>query len=170
MMSEPSSSCFRFSPRWVVLCAAVAATVLAHDFAGPARARDDKVPPPAPPATIRLVIDHGDGFEKHYTSVPWKQGMTVLDAMEFARAHKHATPFEFKGRAETAFLSRLDGVANQGAGRDKLNWIYHVNGKLADKGFAVCELKAGDQVLWRYQTYRVHDASGGGSHDSPAGR
>jgi len=110
--------------------------------------------PAAKPSTVQLIIDYGDGVEKHYTAVPHKEKMTVLEVMEFAKAHKRGTAFESKGKGETALLTKLDDVSNQGTGKEKLNWIFHVNGKMSDKGFAVYELKAGDVVTWRFQTYK----------------
>ena len=28
--------------------------------------------------TVRLIVDYGDGVEKHFTALPFKKGMTVL--------------------------------------------------------------------------------------------
>ena len=52
------------------------------------------------------------------------------------------------GSGASAFLTSLDGVANEGAGGR--NWTYSVNGKHADRSFAVYELQPGDHVLWTF--------------------
>jgi len=48
-------------------------------------------------------------------------------------------------------LTRIDDLANEGSGR---NWIYRVNGKLADRGIGAFNLKLGDTVLWRFEKYQ----------------
>lgn len=105
--------------------------------------------------TVRLIIDYNDGVEKHFTAVPWKKGMTVLDAMKFAKHCAHGIAFEYKGRGETALLTRIDDLANEGGGPGKKNWIYRVNDKLANKSFGVFELNASDVVLWKFTTYSI---------------
>jgi hypothetical protein len=53
-----------------------------------------------------------------------------------------------KGSGQAAFLTSIDGVANQGA--DGKNWTFAVNGQSADRSFAVYELRPGDHVLWTF--------------------
>jgi hypothetical protein len=104
-----------------------------------------------PAAAVRLAIDYGDGVEKHFTSLAWREGMTVLDAMKAAQEHPRGIEFQFRGSGATAFLTQIDDVKNEGAGR---NWIYRVNGDLAERGFAVQKLAAGDTVLWKFEKSR----------------
>jgi len=53
-----------------------------------------------------------------------------------------------KGSGESAFLTTIDGIENQGdAGH---NWTYSVNGKHADRSFEIYKLEPGDQVLWTF--------------------
>jgi hypothetical protein len=109
----------------------------------------------APPAaeTIRLVIDFGDGVELHFTRLPWKQGMTVVDAMGAAAAMPHGVKFEQIGAGETALVTKIGDVKNEGSGRDRRNWLYDVNGKPAEVGAGALELKPGDVVLWKFDRY-----------------
>ncbi len=106
------------------------------------------------PKTVRLVVDYGDGVEKHFTSVPWKRGMTVLDAMEHARKSPHGIQFEHKGRGETALLTRIDDLKNEGGGRNKKNWIFWVDDKAAVKSFGIHRLEKGAVVRWKFTTYK----------------
>jgi hypothetical protein len=99
---------------------------------------------------VQLVIDYGDGVEKRFTRLPHLNDMTVLDAMQQAAKHKRGIKFEFRGRGATAFLFQIDDLKNQGRGS---NWIYRVNGKLAEVGFGVRKLQAGDTVLWKFGSY-----------------
>lgn len=101
--------------------------------------------------SVRLVVDYGDGVEKHFTSLPWKAGLTVLDALHAASRHPRGLKFQHRGAGATAFVSQIDDVANEGRGR---NWVYRVNGKLGDRSCALAELAAGDVVLWRFGTYQ----------------
>jgi len=106
--------------------------------------------PPAPPV-VRMVVDYGDGVEKHFTALKWKDGMTVMDALVAAKEHARGIQFTFRGKESTAFLTDIDGLENEGSGK---NWIFRVNDKLATKSFAVTSLKAGDTVLWKFGEYR----------------
>lgn len=107
--------------------------------------------PASPDGTVQLVIDYGDGVQKHFTALEWRDGMTVLDALEAAQRHPRGIKFAYRGKAATAFLTRLDDLENEG--RDR-NWVYRVNGELADRSFATFGLKAGDTVLWKFGAYR----------------
>lgn len=97
---------------------------------------------------VTLIVDYGDGVQKHITGIAWKEGMTVLDAMQHAAKHPRGVKFSYRGSAATAFLYKIDDLENEGRGR---NWIYRVNGKLADRGFAVCRLMPTDVVLWKFE-------------------
>ena len=100
---------------------------------------------------VRLVIDYGDGVEKHFTRIPWREGMSVLDAMQVAGKHARGIKLEYRGRRATAFLTKIDNLENDG--RQK-NWIYRVNTKLGDRSFAIYKLKPGDSVLWKFGKYQ----------------
>jgi hypothetical protein len=101
-----------------------------------------------PAQKVIVTMDFSDGVEMRFTRIAWKEGMTVFDAMRQIERHPRGVAFEHRGSGATAFLTQLGGVKNQGAGGR--NWIYRVNGKVADRSFAVCELKSGDEVLWRF--------------------
>jgi hypothetical protein len=141
-MTSNALACRRAAPSWVALATFVLAGLSAAAAA-----------PESPPAAkaVSLAIDYGDGFQKQYASLPWKEGMTVLDALAAARAHPRGITFKHRGSGETALLLQIDDLANErAAGR---NWIYRVNGKLADRSFGIYRLQAGDAVLWRFEKY-----------------
>jgi hypothetical protein len=104
-----------------------------------------------PAEAIRLIVDYGDGVQKHFTALPWKDGMTVLDAMKAAQEHRRGIKLQYRGSGATAFLTQIDDVKNEGADR---NWVYRVNDQLADRSFGVFQLKAGDTVLWKFEKGR----------------
>ncbi|MEX0711241.1 MAG: DUF4430 domain-containing protein [Pirellulales bacterium] len=107
---------------------------------------------PKPKAkTLRVVIDYGDGVEKHFTRLAWSDGLTVLDAMQAASESPHGIAFKYTGRGETAFATQIDDLKNQGAG--KKNWMYSVNGKRADRSFGVYKPAAADVVRWEFVEY-----------------
>ncbi len=100
---------------------------------------------------VRLVIDYGDGVQKHFTRVTWNEGMTVLDLMRAAQQHPRGITFAQRGRGPTAFLTRIDNLENEGRGR---NWTYRINDRLADRSFAVQTVQSEDRVVWRFGTAR----------------
>ena len=100
---------------------------------------------------LRLVIDYGDGVEKHFTKLTWRKEMTVLDLLKQAEKHPRGISFKHRGKGTTGFLTQIDDVKNEGQGN---NWIYHVNGKLGDRSFAIFPVKAGDRVRWKWDQYK----------------
>lgn len=112
---------------------------------------------PAPKAsepaseTVKVVIDYGDGSQKLFSALPWKQEMTVFAALEGAAKHPRGFKFAHQGKGETVLVTAIDDLKNEGRGR---NWLYEVNGKLGDRSCAVMSLKAGDSVLWRFGKYQ----------------
>lgn len=105
-----------------------------------------------PAKVVSVVVDYGDGVQKHFTALDWRDGMTVLDAMRGAEKHARGIKCELRGSGETAFLFKIDDMKNEaGGGR---GWMFRVNGKLADRSLGVFPLQAGDAVLWKFEKYR----------------
>jgi hypothetical protein len=94
--------------------------------------------------TVALAIDFGGGRRKIFDAIAWREGMTVADM--FSKGLDVAVTQ--KGSGESALLTAIDGVANEGT--DGRNWTYAVNGQVADRGFAVYRLRPGDRVLWTF--------------------
>jgi len=103
-------------------------------------------------ATVRLVIDYGDGVTKTITDLPWSKGQTVLDVMNAAKTHPHGITFNASGSGASAFLTQIDDVVNQGGGAGKKNWQFWVNAAYADRSFGAYEVQASDVVFWRFTT------------------
>jgi hypothetical protein len=101
--------------------------------------------------TVRVIIDYGDGVQKHFTALPWKKDMSVLDAMNDAKASSHGIAFQHTGSGATAFLTKIDDLQNEGGG-GKRNWIFWVNTTLGDKSFGVYKLEPSDVVLWKFSS------------------
>lgn len=107
--------------------------------------------PVASKKTVRLTIDYGDGVQKLFTDLEWKEKMTVLDLMKQGQEHPRGIRFEMQGSGETGLLLKIDDLKNEGVGR---NWLYQVNDKLGDRSFAIYSLAAGDVVLWKFGKYK----------------
>jgi hypothetical protein len=98
--------------------------------------------------TVSLAIDFGDN-RRTFEALPWREGMTVRDALAAAGHTTAGLKFSEQGSGEAAFLTQIDGVANEGAsGR---NWTFTVNGKFGDRSFAIFPLRPGDEVLWSFR-------------------
>jgi ABC-type glycerol-3-phosphate transport system substrate-binding protein len=103
-------------------------------------------------ATVRLVVDYGDGVIKTITGLPWAKGSTVLDVMNAAKERPHGITFSYTGSGASAFLTRIDDVANEGGGGAKKNWQLWVNTSYAERSFGVYEVQPLDVVFWRFTT------------------
>ena len=98
--------------------------------------------------SVSLVIDFGNGAERSFESLSWQSGLTVQGLLEAATQFRPGITFAFVGEGKSAFLTHIDGLVNDGAGGR--HWQFWINEKRADRSFAVCELEAGDRVLWRF--------------------
>jgi hypothetical protein len=106
---------------------------------------------PGEPA-VELVIDYGDGAQKRFTRIPHKDGMTALAALRFAAKHLRGITFESAGSGSSALVTRIDDLVN-GAGPEGKNWLYRINGQLADKSCDAYVLSPGDVVSWVFEEY-----------------
>jgi hypothetical protein len=107
----------------------------------------------APPGKIvQLVIDFGDGGQKRFPAIAWRDGMTVLDALGAAKAIPHGITLDAKGSGESALVKQIDDVVNQ-AGAAGKNWLFYVNDKLAKRSCGVATIQPGDAVLWKFEPY-----------------
>ncbi len=99
------------------------------------------------PTTVQLTVDYGDGVLKQFTRLEWKEGMTVLAAVQQAAKHPRGIKPAVQGSGELTLLIAIDELKNEGNGK---NWLYRVNGKLGDRSCGIMQLKAGDSVTWQF--------------------
>jgi len=99
-------------------------------------------------ASVRLTIDYGDGAQKSFTALRWKEKMTVFDALQAAEKHSRGIKVAFTGRGESVFITSIDDVVNEGASGP--NWRYSVNDQPAQSSAGIMEVKAGDSIMWRF--------------------
>ena len=130
--------CNRLTRRLVAI---LLATILLFAASDRAQAQD---------ATVRLVVDYGNGVIKTIIGLPWTKGSTVLEVRNAARRRQHVINFSDTGSGASAFLTRIDDVANEGG--SKKNWQLWVNTSYADNSFAVHEVQPLDVVFWRFTT------------------
>ena len=98
--------------------------------------------------TVSLAIDFGDSTSRKFADLAWQEGMTVADALVAVSEVEPGARFSQQGSGKMAFLTELGHLRNEGAGGR--NWTYAVNGRRADRSFAVYELEPGDRVLWSF--------------------
>jgi hypothetical protein len=102
--------------------------------------------------TIELVIDFGDGARKVF-AIEWRRGMTPLQSLVRAGERSHGVVVAITGSDALAFITEIDGVANDMTGQVAQNWMYTVNGHMAKVGCGQCELKPSDIVRWEYTIF-----------------
>jgi hypothetical protein len=98
--------------------------------------------------TVRLTVDYGDGVQKTFTALTWKDTMTVFDALKAAEQHARGIRVSHTGSGETTFVTSIDDCQNEGA--DARNWRYTVNDQPARYSAGVAEVKSGDAIVWRF--------------------
>ncbi len=105
------------------------------------------------PATVRLIVDYGDGVQTHFTALPWREGMTVLDALSAASKHARGVTFGQRGSGGAAMITQIGDAKNEGGGLDSRNWLFYVNRQQGKVSAGKQTLSPGDTALWRFQVY-----------------
>lgn len=105
-------------------------------------------------AVVRMVVDYGDGVQKHFTQLKWEEGAAVFDVMQAAMRHPRGIRAKYRGKGETLLVTEIDGLKSEAAGAGSRNWIFRVNGQLGQRSAGISPVKAGDTVLWSFETYR----------------
>lgn len=103
-----------------------------------------------PEKTVQVVLDFGDGSEKRYTQIPWKEEANAFSVTAAAGKHPRGFALQSRGSGATRFVFSLDGQKNEGNGR---NWILRINDKLAKQSCELVEVSPDDVILWRFQRY-----------------
>jgi hypothetical protein len=80
-------------------------------------------------STLSLTIDFSNGAQKHFSTIPWTKGLTILGAIEAIRAIPPGAAIQF-GSDRTG---RVLGLAIDGVPGEKTppsEWTIWVNAKL----------------------------------------
>lgn len=99
--------------------------------------------------TVDLKINFRDR-EDIQVAIPCSSDSTVLSIMQRAQNIGDLS-FTSRSAGETAFLSAIEGVENEGGGGD--NWVFRVNGKLGDRSCGVFPVSPRDEIEWRFGAY-----------------
>lgn len=98
--------------------------------------------------TISIIGDKQRGVILKETSMPFQEGMTVLDALKQA-ARENKLQLEYKGKGAYAYVQGIDNLYEFDGG-PKSGWVYKVNGRAPGEGAGSCKVAAGDKIEWLY--------------------
>ena len=110
-------------------------------------------------STVALTIDYSNGAQKHFSSIPWTKGLTILGAIEACKTISPGATIEFgSDRVGHVLGLVIDGTPRKDGPASE--WVVWVNanpfqsrlGTETSFGFKPDEregnlLKAGDHVL-----------------------
>ena len=108
---------------------------------------------PADRLTITLQVDDNNGPVQTIAELPWSDGMTVGALLRQCGEQNAEFTYTSQGEGERAFLSEIQGVANEGAGPTARNWMFYIGGQRGDRSYDIYPLRQGDVVLWKFETY-----------------
>jgi hypothetical protein len=103
-------------------------------------------------AIAAVDITVNDGCESTLCTIPWSEGMTVIDATVQLRRQVGIT-VAYRGRGPSLFLLQLGNRLAQGP--SGCNWIYTINGRLCNRSAGVQLLQAEDELEWCYAPWQV---------------
>jgi hypothetical protein len=135
-------------------CVGAAVLVLAALLSGGTSATEPAEARASARQAVRLVIDYGDGVEKHFTHLAWREGATVFGIIQAATKHPRGIEVKSRGKGATLLITEIDGLAGEAAGAGSRNWIYRINGQIGVRSAGIAPVKAGDTVLWSFEAYR----------------
>lgn len=117
-----------------------------------------------PPETVTLIIDYGNGEQKSFTAIPWKQEMDVLEVLQAAGSIEPGLVFEFRVTLESDRAGRQWGIiaSIDGVEADQTNqqWLTWINGRSEGNELAATgrfaagapQVAAGDVISLKLET------------------
>jgi hypothetical protein len=113
--------------------------------------------------TVSLTIDYSNGSRKSFTTIPWTEDLTILEALEAAATIAPGIAVEYGSSRNGSVIGlSLDGATGEGTTGDWACWVNQRPGpeRLGTKtsfGFdpgsrAANELQAGDDILFKRVT------------------
>jgi len=98
--------------------------------------------------TVLLIIENGP--KKTVVQVVAEGAVSVKDVMQAAAAENKIT-MEAKDYGESMgiLIESINSVANDNG--QKRYWYLYVNGQLSPVGASQAQVKAGDEVNWKYE-------------------
>ena len=104
-----------------------------------------------PKAPVEIIIKHpADGSITKIQSGVIDKALPVLRILsDLKQAGK--LKYVGSGKANQILIESINGTANEGA-RGK-NWMYALNGSLANQGVATQQAKPGDKITWCFIKY-----------------
>jgi hypothetical protein len=114
-------------------------------------------------STVSLTIDYSNGSRKSFTTIPWNEGLTIVEALEAAATIAPGVTVEYGSSRNGSVINlRLDGSTGEGTTGDWACWVNQRPGpeRLGTKtsfGFdpgsrAANEVQAGDDILFKRVT------------------
>ena len=147
-MNELPASQWSQSVVFAVIAVAALAGLLAINSFSPPPPHQPAVPKhPASPVVVHVDFGNGKRLEGEQASSPQ---MTVYDALAAVVGDDRA--IASTGSGQFLAIDAIGSQRNEGSGEDSKNWLYWVNGSLADRGAGVYPVKAGDFIEWRFTT------------------
>ncbi|MGH9659286.1 MAG: hypothetical protein ACRD96_12135 [Bryobacteraceae bacterium] len=79
-------------------------------------------------STVALTIDYSNGAHKHFSSIPWKKGLTILEAIQASERISPGTSISFgSDRSGHALGLIIDELPHGDTGASE--WVVWVNAK-----------------------------------------
>jgi hypothetical protein len=103
---------------------------------------------------VRLIIDYNDGVQVHFKGLKTKEKATVVDLLKAAENHTRGIKSTVRGSGQTALVTSIGDVNNEGGGRDAKNWLFYINDKRSEVGAGFYELRPKDAIMWKFDTLR----------------
>ncbi len=99
---------------------------------------------------VNFIIQ-GDSFSKSITQ-SYRTRKSVFEIMLDLK-NQNQLDFKYTGKGDDIFITEIHQIQNEGFGKQKKNWLYFVNGELAQKGVSQLIIDNNAEILWCFITW-----------------
>jgi hypothetical protein len=79
-------------------------------------------------STVALTIDYSNGVQKHFSSIPWRDGLTILDAIQASEGIRPGTTVSFgSDRSGHAIGLVIDEMPHKDT--EAAEWVVWINAR-----------------------------------------
>jgi len=115
---------------------------------------------------VNFIIQR-DSFSKNITQ-SYRTTKSVFEIMLDLKK-QNQIDFKYTGEGDNIFITEIHQIQNEGFGKQKKNWLYFVNGELAQKGVSQLIIDNNAEILWCFITWEEKEQcinkNNGGKND-----
>ncbi len=107
-----------------------------------------------PPYLVNLEFKYNN--KKENISKTFDKRYNIYEIMKSLR-QENLLEFKETGKGDLIFIEEIKNIKNEGNGKNKKNWLYFVDGNLAEKGISQFFIDKETNIIWCFTTWEEKD-------------